>query len=1214
MGRKRRMNENALDELRNMSRGKPVSSFDTSAIHDRVDAYIRKKRKQPKSSMHRSIPHLFPATHRFNDSTLHGHNSPTPNQPGIFLRPVELGEDHSTFAAQQSDDDAEGSATAESAAGDIPGVSPAVSIAAAEAQLGPDVVHFFDNDCESEISWASSSGESSKFSDAPSPAESRPPEPVLPDDGPEDTTGEVFKMTEFLEKTYLKWPPENTTKIEVQVPKEMTLSAGQLALAAAFHHANISRKNYKAIVEALKQFESVEELRGLPDYADTLRQRFLGSLPLLAMRRKTLTLDKKKIESRKTDKEDFRMLDLESEISRYLSSEDNEKAMVRGLAHRTDGIVDHARQAQWWGESIRTTSGHCVKMVDDTVLFPSDFVRYRLEGDDRADASTLRWGRICWVGQDFTDTAIQAGTSGSHVIEIQAVHEKANLNDDMFTTKPEVKYSHCPEGVTELIVVEDEKIMISPSRVESRHIDVHIDYDFKPKKSQTFSLSNSMAPFRVRWFHNQAQRSWRHAMRTTPLRGEREIEVFGRAYLERHFTNTNMRSLPMFLFADGFGLFRNMYRAIEGLYLMPQYLPAADREKLSSLIPLALGPFGAKKADLYKALNFLCELEKGKYVVVNGESVFVCAFVGAFVGDMMEQQELSGCLGHQAINGCRYCLVKKDWGIKDDWHLMDTLDELFPCLDRIRSRPIDAAHSEYQGLSRVMLTLLYKDILTPEAAVELDDQFRKIQFPPGWRRLQSGNSHLESWRMLELAHGSIILPLVLRGWLKDAHIKPPLRSILREQGLQHFTKEEFSPHDPERFTASEWLVTAYWNWSQSLLYVCGPYSSEVAKKLPEVIRQGRAALSFLLQTLSIVERKKPQRRKNTKLADPFRAALRFLPDSSRSQTAPSNVSMDSQSQTGSKVLQDVMNQYDKKMNLPNKHAGVHLAEVAAEYGGCRMVFTLLGEALHKTFKRDILFTNFRDAAATLMMRMNDRMTIALLFQGAFEYDYPDISDKFKRLIKMCPSLAEAMNPKAMEAEEEEHRGNGTMVIADEDHQNPQALRRQKPCRQLGTDFVGITKSLKLKPSHRFFVKLRQTYERDYTKRFEVTLHQAELRWYQKVAFTTSNQKRFCFTVGNFVKISKGFPVDDDTQYGRLDGIFIHKRSYNCYLFAVVRLARRPQRGTPDAEDKFIRGRPIHKLESDQEIVGLGRIEAEDTWMVPVGEERFVHVEFNVDAR
>ncbi|KAG6106871.1 hypothetical protein E4U31_000508, partial [Claviceps sp. LM219 group G6] len=142
-----------------------------------------------------------------------------------------------------------------------------------------------------------------------------------------------------------------------------------------------------------------------------------------------------------------------------------------------------------------------------------------------------------------------------------AVQEKRKFDDNIFTTNPNVKHSHCPEGVTELIVVEDEKSMICPSRVHSRYTDVHIDYDFEPDEPTTFALSKSRARFRVRWFYNQAQRSWRHAMRTTPLRGERKIEVFGRDYLERYFTDEDMISLPMFLFADAFGLYRYMYRA-----------------------------------------------------------------------------------------------------------------------------------------------------------------------------------------------------------------------------------------------------------------------------------------------------------------------------------------------------------------------------------------------------------------------------------------------------------------------------------------------------------------------------------------------------------------------------------------------------------------------------------------------------------------------------
>ncbi|KAG6277646.1 hypothetical protein E4U47_006954 [Claviceps purpurea] len=70
----------------------------------------------------------------------------------------------------------------------------------------------------------------------------------------------------------------------------------------------------------------------------------------------------------------------------------------------------------------------------------------------------------------------------------------------------------------------------------------------------------------------------------------------------------------MFLFADGFGLFRNIYISrYRGTLPYATIPPAADREKLSFLIPLALGPFGAYKADIHKALNFLSELEKWKW-------------------------------------------------------------------------------------------------------------------------------------------------------------------------------------------------------------------------------------------------------------------------------------------------------------------------------------------------------------------------------------------------------------------------------------------------------------------------------------------------------------------------------------------------------------------------------------------------------------------------
>jgi hypothetical protein len=170
---------------------------------------------------------------------------------------------------------------------------------------------------------------------------------------------------------------------------------------------------------------------------------------------------------------------------------------------------------------------------------------------------------------------------------------------------------------------------------------VHIGYNFDPKA--TLQRPPSLS-FLAQWFFNKAEQSFRPAARTTPLRAEREIEVFGREWLGEHFANTATISLPCFLFVHGFGLFRNMSWAIEEMYLMPQYLAATEREKLSSLIPLTLGPFGSSKVDIYKALGFLHDLEAGKDIIIDGQHVFVCALIAAFVSDVVEQQELSSCL------------------------------------------------------------------------------------------------------------------------------------------------------------------------------------------------------------------------------------------------------------------------------------------------------------------------------------------------------------------------------------------------------------------------------------------------------------------------------------------------------------------------------------------------------------------------------------------
>ncbi|KAG6078918.1 hypothetical protein E4U15_004030 [Claviceps sp. LM218 group G6] len=89
--------------------------------------------------------------------------------------------------------------------------------------------------------------------------------------------GKVFKMTKFMASIYLKWPPENTTKIEVQAPKEMMLSTGQRI------HCNVARSPLR---EAAIREESkccAKQMRHYKDVSEDLSRENDGPTLVVLM-------------------------------------------------------------------------------------------------------------------------------------------------------------------------------------------------------------------------------------------------------------------------------------------------------------------------------------------------------------------------------------------------------------------------------------------------------------------------------------------------------------------------------------------------------------------------------------------------------------------------------------------------------------------------------------------------------------------------------------------------------------------------------------------------------------------------------------------------------------------------------------------------------------------------------------------------------------------
>ena len=89
------------------------------------------------------------------------------------------------------------------------------------------------------------------------------------------------------------------------------------------------------------------------------------------------------------------------------------------------------------------------------------------------------------------------------------------------------------------------------------------------------------------------------------------------------------------------------------------------------------------------------------------------------------------------------------------------LSSISPALDLILSRPGDPAHSEYNGVSKLMHTLILETILTKRAAELYAVQLRKFPFPPGWPRVQNPVKHLKSYSLSEYARWSLVIPILL---------------------------------------------------------------------------------------------------------------------------------------------------------------------------------------------------------------------------------------------------------------------------------------------------------------------------------------------------------------------------------------------------------------------------------------------------------------------
>lgn len=929
--------------------------------------------------------------------------------------------------------------------------------------------------------------------------------------------------------------PEDTS---VPVPHERSKTPRSkfiLAMGLWAEDAGLSRAHWNSLREVLRLLEPHDEISKLPESITTIRKWARADMPLLPLREKKIPLLSAKLatmkpaakshDSSEEPLENLVFFDPIELFTRFLSAGPILHKMHRGFAHFVD-LLSELWQSDSWASSARTTSGQFVYFQDQPI-FPSDFIHHTCyESTCDCQNGNYHLGRVLAVGNDFRSNRSYDGPPGSLVLRLQKVIQHSDQSCIQTDIQP-------PMDTLELILVEDDDSLVMgvQSMIQSHDLNVTLDYAFGSRvPGRSHRLEQQQF---VRRIWNPLRNTLRPLNHSHPIRAELEISEFTREHFVKKFnekTQNSVISFPLLTFIDGFGLYRNMYRSLMGVYMIPAAFSFQERNRRANVLPLTLGPHGSNFGDVINSMHALFTLDGGQILKINQQDVFVSVFTLAYTGDMPQQAENCGFLGPRATRSCRSCFVadtgrsnldfdiltngrfhhksyrmRKNIGTlrtmkqKSDYCRDNGLDTespplvaLSPALDLVLTRPSDPAHSEYAGISKQLHTLLINAILTKAGTAKYGAELRKFPFPPGWDRLQSPIHHLGSYGLSEHARWSIIAPNLLRLWLKPSAVHPEFM-----KSVPVVFENEFPDLNQSPFACVNMIVACFAAVAKSnSLLMADQISADDASNFTAIVRHGRHWFKLLLEAAVVSAETNVRSRSHTP-SSPRRTPMM------QSIETPSTVPESSPWTTF--VPRTAKGwEYRNDQKRPNFHVAMHYADVMKEYGLPSNCNVLIGEDKHRWFKKLVYTTNFTNVEKLLLSRESVRQTARLLLLGAYKMSEPEISHTFQELYVECPSLFDSLLPKSEQESQQQivdETESFISIMDDSTHVRPHTFSRLQPlfCR----DFLHLpirSSALKHDMFHTFNVDLRRAYEQDYGMKGVMHLGMGAVSWSKKFSF------------------------------------------------------------------------------------------------------------------
>ncbi|KAI5839645.1 hypothetical protein DFP73DRAFT_598240 [Morchella snyderi] len=855
----------------------------------------------------------------------------------------------------------------------------------------------------------------------------------IDDDDGEITIGEKGAVTQSIEETV---PPQEARQEPIPElegdgveyiadgpsPKKFVLEDFHLALMMFTITADISTNQYTALVEILALATPLA-ISTLPKSIKTLRERYRNAFPLSVIKGKEVAIDPESTPPKSHNPKKAYYFDASEYCKIWLSSP--KLKIHQGMGHIVDNVSE-LWQGDAWMESVRTTSGEFAYIneavpgeqeTQRTVLLPSDCVIYN------APEGGLALGRVKCVG---VDRRVIMGTMSNTVSAIinrlvpptilpaqWAYHdEEARVTDKSL---PAYHLGH--STLQELVLLESREI-IPCVNIRSRVWVFFADYASEEELRQ--SLLPQPARYCVRSIAYYTTRDKRPLIRSIHMRhrvaAENELLELGREYVLQNMVNVPVNpnapnnpdrirrvSVPFSLFLDGFGLYRNAYHSIKGMYITPAGLDVYQRERLSNVYVLMLGPFGSSEVEMASCLERDgIETGRGKSIkLYTGETIFLTAFPLLFTGDMPQQNQNSGNKTHQAEFGCRSCMViDKDRGNLNVeivgtgrymaptqrfyLHALDlktkkardaalqsrglTLEgpyfkKCYRMLDPQRANPNDCMHAELR-LAKYLEEALLDGILSPAGISAYREAWNDVEMPYKWGQPQNPVKHKGSMVFNEHGRVAIVNPFVLMHmftndrWKHTSSISQRERDKLRisyvKKGVytrleQTFEHETISGMNPKL----QFIRVAY----------------ALAKTINLTLKE----------TLTSTDRSN------------FSNVVWEMRDLLRKIFACA---------TGNDTT------FKNYANVPNIHLGLHYEQDITNFGTTRNSTTTMGEQKHKIFKIHAPNTNSKDNDLQLMKMTNTVQTLRFMLEGAFENELQAgiIASKVKSIVKQCSTL------------------------------------------------------------------------------------------------------------------------------------------------------------------------------------------------------------------